>query len=437
MKTGMDIISLTRWLLTQEAKALLTRLERIKPLVLHETMVPAANVSPVALTAIERHLSEGRRKLKSMVQVFIEWLNNQEQRFMPQEAQRRFSLLKLRFNSILTQFDIFSDVMTQRSEYETGIWLSGLDVVAQDALALPGYFESPPVVCYLDRGVGAAIRRARTRLPGGGKNPVAVIRIPRERMVGSGIASSLVHEVGHQVSALLDLVNSIRPLLRGMQKGRDFNVWELFERWISEILADLWAVGRVGVAATTGLMGVVSLPRAFVFRISLDDPHPFPYIRVKLSCAMGRALYPHPQWERLSRLWEAFYPVDELGHERRQLINMLEESIPAFVTLLVNHRPRALQGASLKEVMDLEMRKPSSLVAYYSKWQDSPGLIKRVPPTLAFAIIGQARAEGLMSPEIEAETISRLLQDWALHSTINISAICAESQRVKQAVPVI
>lgn len=433
----MDIISLTRWLLTQEAKALLTRLERIKPLVLHETMVPAANVSPVALTAIERHLSEGRRKLKSMVQVFIEWLNNPEQRFMPQEAQRRFSLLKLRFNSILTQFDIFSDVMTQRSEYETGIWLSGLDVVAQDALALPGYFESPPVVCYLDRGVGAAIRRARTRLPGGGKNPVAVIRIPRERMVGSGIASSLVHEVGHQVSALLDLVNSIRPLLRGMQKGRDSNVWELFERWISEILADLWAVGRVGVAATTGLMGVVSLPRAFVFRISLDDPHPFPYIRVKLSCAMGRALYPHPQWERLSRLWEAFYPVDELGHERRQLINMLEESIPAFVTLLVNHRPRALQGASLKEVMDLEMRKPSSLVAYYSKWQNSPGLIKRVPPTLVFAIIGQARAEGLMSPEIEAKTISRLLQDWALHSTLNISAICAESQRIKQAVPVI
>lgn len=433
----MDIISLTRWLLAQEAKALLTRLERIKPLVLHETMVPAANVSPVALTAIERHLSEGRRKLKSMVQVFIEWLNNQEQRFMPQEAQRRFSLLKLRFNSILTQFDIFSDVMTQRSEYETGIWLSGLDVVAQDALALPEYFESPPVVCYLDRGVGAAIRRARTRLPGGGKNPVAVIRIPRERMVGSGIASSLVHEVGHQVSALLDLVNSIRPLLRGMQKGRDSNVWELFERWISEILADLWAVGRVGVAATTGLMGVVSLPRAFVFRISLDDPHPFPYIRVKLSCAMGRALYPHPQWERLSRLWEAFYPVDELDHERRQLINMLEESIPAFVTLLVNHRPRALQGASLKEVMDLEVRKPSSLVAYYSKWQNSPGLIKRVPPTLAFAIIGQARAEGLMSPEIEAETISRLLQDWALHSTLNISAICAESQRIKQAVPVI
>ena len=100
---------------------------------------------------------------------------------------------------MLTQFDIFADVLSQRSEHDTGVWLSGLDVVAADALALPDYYEAPPVICYLDRGHGAAIRRARTRLPGGSENPVAVVRVPRERMVGSGIASSLVHEVGHQV----------------------------------------------------------------------------------------------------------------------------------------------------------------------------------------------------------------------------------------------
>jgi len=34
-----------------------------------------------------------------------------------------------------------------------------------NALALPGFYEAPPVICYLDRGAGAAIRRARTRLP--------------------------------------------------------------------------------------------------------------------------------------------------------------------------------------------------------------------------------------------------------------------------------
>ena len=98
------------------------------------------------------------------------------------------------------------------------MWLSGLDVVAADALALPGYYDAPPVICYLDRDIGAAIRRARTRMPGGGENPVAIIRVPRERMIGTGIASSLVHEVGHQAAALLDLVDSLRPALRRMQR---------------------------------------------------------------------------------------------------------------------------------------------------------------------------------------------------------------------------
>ena len=42
-------------------------------------------------------------------------------------------------------------------------------------------------------------------------------------------------------------------------------------------------------SAGTGLMAVVSLPRPFVFRLDMEDPHPFPWIRVKLSIAMGHA----------------------------------------------------------------------------------------------------------------------------------------------------
>ena len=195
------------------------------------------------------------------------------------------------------------------------MWLSGLDVVAADALALPGYYDPPPVICYLDRDIGAAIRRARTRMPGGGENPVAIIRVPRERMVGTGIASSLVHEVGHQAAALLDLVNSLRSVLRRLQRsaGAARRAWQLWERWISEIVADFWSVARVGIASTLGLIGVVSLPRAFVFRLNVDDPHPMPWIRVKLSAAIGDALYPHPQWQRLSATWESFYPPDGRG----------------------------------------------------------------------------------------------------------------------------
>ena len=171
------------------------------------------------------------------------------------EMQRRFALVRMRFNDALSQFDLFSEVITQRSEHETGVWVAGLDDVAADALALPGdYFKPPPIICYLDRGIGAAIRRARTRLPGGGSNPVAIIRVPRERMVGSGVASSLIHEVGHQAAALLDLTASLRQVLQSLQRGnaRDADIWYLWERWIAEIVADLWSVARVGIGSTPG-----------------------------------------------------------------------------------------------------------------------------------------------------------------------------------------
>jgi hypothetical protein len=284
------------WMLSQEARALLTRLARVKHFALLEPMVPAANLLPAAQLGIERHLVRGRRDLEASVHRFLDWLRRAWHDASAAQAQRRFIYLRLQFNAALTQFDLFSDVITQRSEHESGVWLSGLDIVAADALALPGhYYEMPAVICYLDRGAGAAIRRARTRLPGGGENPVAVVRVPRERMVGSGIASSLVHEVGHQGAALLDLATSIRPVLQAMQTvdGPDRGAWQLWERWISEVLADFWAVARVGIASTLGLIAVVSLPRAFVFRIEQQDPHPAPWIRVLLSCAIGETLYPH------------------------------------------------------------------------------------------------------------------------------------------------
>jgi len=144
----------------------------------------------------------------------------------------------------------------------------------------------------------------------------------------------------------LDWFPSLQLVIRAKQgDAREPLAWRLWERWISEIVADFWSVGRVGVVSTLGLIGVVSLPRPFVFRINVDDPHPVPWIRVKLSCAIGNALYPtHPQWQKVARLWESYYPVTELDDERRDLLARLEASFQEFVVILINHRPKALRG---------------------------------------------------------------------------------------------
>jgi hypothetical protein len=417
------------WMLEQEARALLTRLGRVKPLALQESMLPAAGLLPQTEVAIENFLTSGRQHLRSLVDNFLRWLKSPKSSETSAEAaQKEFTMLRLRFNAVITHFDVFENVITQRSESDTGVWLSGLDVLSADALQLRGnFYQVPPIVCYLDRGVGAAIRRARTRLPGGGSNPIGIIRVPRERMIGSGIASSLVHEVGHQAAALLGLVESLRPLLRGLARSNQAEsvAWKLWERWISEIVADLWSVARVGVGSTMGLMGVVSLPKPFVFRLNTDDPHPTPWIRVKVSAALGKALYPQPAWDQLTDLWDAYYPIDGVHAEQQRVLLLLQQSIPGLVAILLHHRPEALRGRSIIEALDTQELQPARLQALLRRWRIAPAEMYRARPTLAFATIGQGRADGTISPEEESTVVGKLLTHWAVQSTLQAAAGCA------------
>jgi hypothetical protein len=404
---------------------LLTRLERVRPFALQVTMVPAAAPTNDAQAAMERHLSRLRRGLRRRIGQFLRWIETGPgAKASPAEAQRQFTLLRLEFNRVLSHVDIFSEALSQRSEADTGIWLSGLDVVARDALALPGYYESPPVICYLARGAGAAIRRARSRLPGGGDNPVAIIRMPRERMIGTGIASSLVHEVGHQAAALLDLLPSLRRDLASVRPAdaEEARAWQLWSRWISEIFADFWAVAKVGITSTVGLIAVVSLPRAFVFRINVDDPHPAPWLRVKLSAAIGQALYPDPQWERLAALWESYYPLEGLNPAPRALINSLLRTMPAFVRRLVEHRATRLLLRPLGQALGSRARSPERLRRLYLLWRRAPRLMRVAPPSLVFAVVGQARSDGAITPREESDVLEKALRHWALQTSIDTAA---------------
>lgn len=412
-----------RLYLAHETRALLTRLDRIRPFALSGSMVPAANLSPGAQQAIDRHLARGRTALRDEAMALIDSLRDDAP---AADAQRRFTVLRLRFNTALTQFDLFADALAQRGDRDHGIWMAGLDTLAQDALALAPAYAAPPVVCYLDRGVGAAIRRARTRLPGGGANPVAIVRIPRERMVGSGIASSLVHEVGHQAAALLGLVESLRAEFapRVQACGSD-DPWRYWDRWTSEILADFWSVLKLGLAGTLGLMGVLGLPRPFVFRVGTVDPHPTPWIRVLISAAIGEALYPAADWQRLTALWRALYPLDAARDEDRRLLDVLTQAMPEFVALLLAHRPPALGGRSLGDLAQPRSLACSALREQLARWRANPSRMYAARPCEACAVIGQARADAALTPEEEARWLSSLLTHWALHRTFGDGSVRA------------
>jgi hypothetical protein len=420
----MSIDAAARTLLAQEARALLTRIEHLAPYALRMPMVSAATVSPAAQVGVETLLLRGRRDLATMVRRYLAWLRG-SQRPSAEQAQRRFNVLRLRFNTVIRHFDVFAAVLGQRSEHETGVWVAGLDDVAADALALPGnYFSPPPIICYLDRNHGAAIRRAYTRLPGGGSNPVAVISIPRERMIGSGIASSLVHEVGHQGAALLKLLPPLRADLADRARRDRGTAWYWFERWISEIMADFWSVARVGVGSTLGLMAVLSLPKPFVFRLDPADPHPIPWLRVKASCAFGDYLYPHPQWNRLATLWQALYPATDVDPHVRDVVVRCERALPELAELIGELRPSSLSGKAVGEVLASEHLRPERLRQQLEVWRARPKLVEMAGPCHVFAVIGQARADDRLTPENESRVLSRLLTYWALKSSLETTANC-------------
>jgi len=420
-------------LLEYEAESLLGRLNEVRPFALTLPMVAAAAPSVAAQAGIERFMSRGRGDLRGLIGRFLAWLRSPAgAAASAAQAQRRFAIVRLRFLGVITQFDLFADALAERSQHGYGELIGGLDVIAADALELPGgFYVSPPVICHLDRGAGAAIRRARTRLPGGGANPVAIIRVPRERMIGSSIASSLVHEVGHQGAELLDLVPAIGDALAQIaaRAGRDRQWWLCFQRWISEIVADFWSVARVGVTSTLGLISVVSLPEAFVTRFSVDGPHPPPWIRVKISAGIGKRLYPDLQWDRIVALWEELYPLQEIEVHDAVAFRALDRLVPDFTAFLAGFRAPRLRGLTLSQAFPRSDRSPARLRALWREQMQSSRSLPQLSPSVAFAVVGQAKFDNAISAATELTMLRRLLRFWALQSTIDAREVCMSLSR--------
>ncbi len=398
--------------LYQEALALRARLDAMQSPGLFIPHVAAAGLSRAADSAVREFLSANRRRLQQAIGEYASWLQRSAAARSGADAQKRMAILRLEVTNTLSRYDLFADVLTQRSEHRVGTWLAGLEVVAMDALDIRDQAEAappPPVVCYLDRGAGAAIRRARTRLEGGVLNPVALVQIPRERMIGSGVGSSLVHEVGHQGAALHELNPSLDRTLDALQ-GTGDGAWRWWRSWLSEVIADFWAVARIGPAALLGMLTVLSLPRPFVYRAAPQDPHPFPWIRFRLCCAVAQELFPHPQWRSLDRLWRELYPLGAAGDTEQRVMRQLSGTLRALARLLAEHRPPLLEGASLREALLRPAMTPEALSATLET--RSPWI--HAPPCRAIALLGQAKLENRLSAAVESAELERLFTRWAL-----------------------
>ncbi len=191
----------------------------------------------------------------------------------------------------------------------------------------------------------------------------------------------------------------LEPAQRAISLASPASPWA---HWVSEILADFWAVACLGVSATVGLLAVVTLPRAFVFRSSESDVHPTPYVRTLLSAELGARLFPDPQWERLADTWRQLYPLDAAAPDVRAQFAAREAELPVIADALAGLRFPSL-GRTLAEHLRSSARSPSRLRALFAS---------RAPasPLSALAALGQARADGTLAPEAEALRLDELLR---------------------------
>lgn len=225
------------------------------------------------------------------------------------ELRRRLLRLRQRYVQVETVIDFYGDAVNTRTNPRLAALLRGLDVIAADSLEVilrPLGVPVPPVLVYLDKGLGAAILRAGVRLWGAGNpSPIAAIKLTRHNL---GYPTAICHEIGHQVDALTGWASELADALSGVLGRRSRELASIWSGWASELAADLHAFALAGWAPVPALANVVDGSTAAVYRMPPGDPHPYPMIRVLFNAALCRDWFGPGPWDLLARTWCERHP---------------------------------------------------------------------------------------------------------------------------------
>jgi hypothetical protein len=110
-----------------------------------------------------------------------------------------------------------------------------------------------------------------------------------------------------------------------------------------------------------------------------------------------------------------------MNPQQRALFAALEATLQSFVQFVLAHRPATLQGMALGQALSLDDRKTTSLLSLWNSWRARPRALLSAPPALAFAVLGNARAMGLLGANEELSRIGTLLDQWALRRQLSRS----------------
>lgn len=279
-------------------------------------------------------------------------------------ADVRSGLLRLRgrYLQVETVLDFYGDAINSRTNPQLRALLRGYDTVAGDSMAgilTRVGIDAPPALVYLDRGLGAAILRARIRLwDQGHPSPAAAIKLTRHNL---SYPTALLHETGHQVNHLTGLNAELANALGERLARRSRELADAWRGWASETAADVHAFAQAGWAPVAGLANVVDGPTAAVYRIRFGDPHPFPFIRVMLNVALCRSWYGTGPWDDVARAWTKRHPPESVRGDVGALTRASLDAMDEIVDICTRQPMAAFNGAPLFALLDPRRVSPAAL----------------------------------------------------------------------------
>lgn len=280
-------------------------------------------------------------------------------------------LIRLRERYLKTEETIQFYTVAINSRTTAGIsaMLRACDILcmrSMQELLKPLGKETPPVLTYVDKGVGASILKAGLRLWDGRISPVAAIKITQHNLFRP---TAIIHEAGHQVAHIVNWTDELAVALGTKMSGHSRIVGAAYAGWASEIAADAFAFVHTGYAAVAALHDVVSGTPQAVFAYHQQDPHPIAYIRVLLNIEMCRQFYGYGPWDDLESSFKNDYDINLVNFPSVGLIKICSDALPEAVGVILKLPYHCFGNRSLAQIIPPERAGPQAL----QKLEDTAG----------------------------------------------------------------
>lgn len=323
--------------------------------------------APAAWAAVEQYLSlKIRDRLNSSTLALASEAVTLERLFATGASvdTTRAAMLNLRhkYLQVETVLDFYGDAVNTRTSPALASLLRGLDVLAFQSLDAPlrqlGQ-EAPPVLTYVDKGLGASILRAGVRLwDDANPSPVAAIKVTRHNLSHfTAIFHECGHQFGHQTGWNAELADRLETVLR----PRSAELATLWRGWVSEVASDVFAFVTTGSAPLPALANVLDGTTAQVYRFNAFDPHPIAWLRVIFNGALCRRWYGAGPWDTIVRAWWDRHPPDFAPLNVRLLIRMSLEALSDIVDTCVKAPMHSFGGRTLENLCDPRRVAPGAL----------------------------------------------------------------------------